>query len=74
MMNEYDKREAYLYGNQIMLEEERRLGIEEGIKQGLEQGERNKAISMAKNMKARDMDLNLISELTGLSIEEIKKL
>ena len=28
MMNEYDKREAYLYGNQIMLEEERRLGIE----------------------------------------------
>ena len=66
MMNEYDKREAYLYGNQIMLEEERRLGIE--------QGEKNKAISMAKNMKARDMDIKLISELTGLSIEEIEKL
>ena len=78
MMNEYDRREAYLYGNQIMLEEERRLGIEEGIKQGIEQGieqgEKNKAISMAKNMKARDMDINLISELTGLSIEEIKNL
>ena len=74
MMNEYDKREAYLYGNQIMLEEERRLGIKEGLEKGIEQGERNKAISMAKNMKARDMDLNLISELTGLSIEEIKKL
>ena len=70
MMNEYDKREAYLYGNQIMLEEERRLGIKEGI----EQGEKNKAMSMAKNMKTRDMDLNLISELTGLSIEEIEKL
>ncbi|MCZ9988320.1 Rpn family recombination-promoting nuclease/putative transposase [Brachyspira hyodysenteriae] len=78
MMNEYDKREAYLYGNQIMLEEERRLGLEEGIKQGIEkgieQGEKNKAISMAKNMKDRDMDINLISELTGLSIEEIEKL
>ena len=78
MMNEYDKRQAYLYGNQIMLEEERRLGIEEGLKKGIEkgieQGEKNKAISMAKNMKARDMDLNLISELTGLSIEEIKNL
>ena len=36
MMNEYDKRQAYLYGNQIMLEEERRLGIEEGIKQGID--------------------------------------
>ena len=70
MMNEYDKREAYLYGNQIMLEEERRLGIKEGI----EQGEKNKAMSMAKNMKTRDMDLNLISELTGLSIGEIEKL
>ena len=66
MMNEYDKREAYLYGNQIMLEEERRLGIE--------QGEKNKAISMAKNMKNRNMDIKLISELTGLSIEEIKNL
>ena len=70
MMNEYDKREAYLYGNQIMLEEERRLGIKEGI----EQGEKNKAISMAKNMIARNMDINLISELTGLSIQEIEKL
>ena len=74
MMNEYDKREAYLYGNQIMLEEERRLGIEQGIERGIEQGEKNKAISMAKNMKNRNMDINLISELTGLSIEEIKNL
>ena len=70
MMNEYDKREAYLYGNQIMLEEERRLGIEEGI----EQGEKMKAISMAKTMKERSMDINLISELTGLSLEEIENL
>lgn len=74
MMNEYDKREAYLYGNQIMLEEERRLGIEQGIERGIEQGEKMKEISMAKNMKNRNMDINLISELTGLSIEEIKNL
>ncbi|KLI45835.1 Rpn family recombination-promoting nuclease/putative transposase [Brachyspira hyodysenteriae] len=74
MMNEYDKREAYLYGNQIILEEERRLGIEEGIKQGLEQGEKNKAISIAKNLKNAGIDIKIISENTGLSIEEIKKL
>ena len=49
MMNEYDKREAYLYGNQIMLEEERRLGI----KQGIEQDEKNKAISMAKEYESQ---------------------
>ena len=70
MMNEYDKREAYLYGNQIMLEEERRLGIKEGI----EQGEKNKAISMAKNMKKDKVDFYTISKYTGLSREEIKKL
>ncbi|WP_300717642.1 Rpn family recombination-promoting nuclease/putative transposase, partial [uncultured Brachyspira sp.] len=34
MMMEYEKKEAYLYGNQIMLAEERRLGKEEGIKVG----------------------------------------
>ena len=70
MMNEYDKREAYLYGNQIMLEEERRLGIEQGI----EQGEKNKAISIARNLKKSGIDIRVISENTGLSIEEIKNL
>ncbi|MEI0493646.1 Rpn family recombination-promoting nuclease/putative transposase [Brachyspira intermedia] len=70
MMNEYDKRQAYLYGNQIMLEEERRLGIEEGIKQGIEQ----EKCSLAKSMKSKNMDIELISELTGLSIEEIENL
>ena len=66
MMNEYDKREAYLYGNQIMLEEERRLGIEKG--------EKMKAISIARNLKKSGIDIRVISENTGISIEEIKKL
>ena len=70
MMNEYDKREAYLYGNQIMLEEERRLAI----KEGLEQGEKNKAIFIARNLKKSGIDIRVISENTGLSIEEIEKL
>ena len=30
--------------------------------------------SLAINMKNKNMDINLISELTGLSIEEVKKL
>ncbi|MDO6994161.1 Rpn family recombination-promoting nuclease/putative transposase [Brachyspira innocens] len=82
MMMEYEKKEAYLYGNQIMLDEERKLVREEGIKEGIEQGiEKGKEegiketqISMAKNMKNKNIDISLISELTGLSIEEIEKL
>ena len=66
MMNEYDKRQAYLYGNQIMLEEERRLGIEEGKKE--------QQIYIARNLKKSGIDIKIISENTGLSIEEINKL
>ncbi|MEI0488337.1 Rpn family recombination-promoting nuclease/putative transposase [Brachyspira pulli] len=74
MMNEYDKRQAYLYGNQIMLEEERRLGKEEGIKEGIEKGEINKAKDIALNLKNMNMSNEDISRITGLSIDEINKL
>ncbi|EKV57273.1 hypothetical protein A966_05328 [Brachyspira hampsonii 30446] len=74
MMNEYDKRQAYLYGNQIMLEEERRLGIEEGIKQGMEKGKKEQQIYIARNLKKAGIDIKIISENTGLSIEEVEKL
>ena len=86
MMMEYEKKEAYLYGNQIMLDEERRLGREEGIKEGMEQGiEKGKEegikegikenqILTAKNMKKENIDINIISKVTGLSIEKIEKL
>ena len=66
MMSEYEKKEVYEYGKQIMLEEERRIGMREG--------EENKAISIAKSLKASGLDIKFISEHTGLSIEEIEKL
>ena len=74
MMNEYDKRQAYLYGNQIMLEEERRLGREEGIKEGREEGIKENQIAIARGMKKDNIDMNSISKYTGLTIEEIKNL
>ena len=78
MMTEYEKKELYQYDKQISLEDKRREGIKEGIKkgklEGIKEGEKNKAISMAKSMKAKNMDINLISEITGLTIEEVNKL
>ena len=59
---EYEKN----YFDILALNEERIKGREEGIKET--------QISMARNMKNKNMDLRLISELTNLSIEEIKKL
>ena len=66
MMSEYEKKEIYQYDKKIALADERRIGMKEG--------EENKAISIAKSMKNKNMDINLISEITGLSIEEIRKL
>ncbi|CRF32518.1 hypothetical protein BRSU_0847 [Brachyspira suanatina] len=59
---EYEKN----YFDILALSEERIRGREEGIKET--------QISMARNMKNKNMDIKLISELTGLSIEEIEKL
>ena len=65
-MEVYNARDAFLYGQTIMLKRER----EEGIKEGIEK----EKYSLVRNMKKKNMDINLISELTGLSIEEIKNL
>ena len=70
MMMEYEKKEAYLYGNQIMLDEERKLGKEEGIKEGIKENQ----ILTARNMKKENIDISVISKVTGLSIEEVEKL
>ena len=78
MMSEYEKKEIYQYDKQIMLKDERREGIKEGMKkgklEGLKEGRIAGQISMAKSMKTKNLDINLISEITGLTIEEIKKL
>ena len=52
------------------LEEGRKQGIEQGIKKGIEQEKR----MLAKRMKAKDMKIDEIAEITGLTKEEIEKL
>ena len=47
---------------------------EEGIEQGIEQGEKLKAIAVAKNMIAADMKVDFISNMTGLTKDEIEAL
>ena len=86
MMSEYDKKELYQYDKKIMLADERRIGMRQGIKKGKLEGiregvEKGKLeglkegqISMAIAMKKDGADINLISKYTGLTIEEIEKL
>ena len=70
LMRAYAARDAFLVGQKMMLSRERKEGIEEGIKKG----RLAEQISMAKAMKNKNIDINLISEITGLSIEEIRNL
>ena len=78
VMDKYKKREidAYFFDRSIELDlkKAKEEGITEGIEQGIEQGEKNKAISIARNFKKSGIDIKIISENTGLSIEEIEKL
>ena len=49
-------------------------GRNEGRIQGVAVGRNERNIEIAKNMLSKNMDINLIMELTNLSEEEIKKL
>ena len=55
-------------------EEAMEQGIKQGRIEGIAQGEVSKALEMAKTMKDKDYSIAEISELTGLSVEEIEKL
>ncbi|MBQ8218903.1 MAG: hypothetical protein IJZ79_04045, partial [Bacilli bacterium] len=51
-----------------------RLFMNSYIQKGFEQGIEQKNIEIAKKMLAKDTDINFISEITGLSIEDINKI
>ena len=50
------------------------LTLSEERLQGKLEGEKNKTISIAKSMKAENIDIETIKRITGLTLEEIEKL
>ena len=65
---DYDKDQENIRKSEINRAEKK--GIEQGLKQGIQK----EKLESAKKMKKKNIDLNTISEITGLSIDEIKKL
>lgn len=51
-----------------------KAGIELGIEQGIKQGKNHQTRTIAKNMKNQNIDIEIISKVTGLSIKEIENL
>ena len=74
MSEEEDKKKI----QNSLLSEAKEEGIEQGytsgINDGISKGENKKSIEIAKNMLKKNMSIEDISDITGLSIEEIKKL
>jgi len=49
-------------------------GIQKGKEEGLKEGEKKAKIEIVKNSLKEGLDIDIISKLTGLTIEEIKKI
>ena len=56
------------------LKEGREKGLKEGREKGREEGREEERLSNALKMKAKGLDYETISDITGLSIQEIEKL
>ena len=65
---------TYEEDQKLILNTEKKISYEEGVESGIEQGIKEEKIEIAKNMLSKGMDIGDISEVTGLSIEEIRKL
>ncbi|MFI3262412.1 MAG: Rpn family recombination-promoting nuclease/putative transposase [Rikenellaceae bacterium] len=52
----------------------RKEGREEGLKEGIEQGKKANTLELVKNMKSQNIDIKIISKVTGWSIDEINNI
>ena len=68
------REEGHKKGHKEGKEEGLKEGKEEGIKEGREEGAKQKSFDIAKRMLEKGIDIETISELTGLTEKEISEL
>ena len=66
--------ENYDMTMETAIDEAREEGLEQGLTQGLEQGRNEARLQLIREMISRGMTPELISDMTGLSLEEIESL
>ena len=49
-------------------------GLKKGIQKGMEKGAKNREIEIAKSLLLAQVDIKIITETTGLTIQEIERL
>lgn len=60
--------------DQFVYEKRKEIDEQSYFNAGIEQGSKEKALEIAKNMLLKNLDNTIISEVTGLSLDEISKL
>ncbi|MEK3922589.1 Rpn family recombination-promoting nuclease/putative transposase [Paenibacillus sp. FSL K6-2393] len=66
----YEERQKYLHDEASMIE----WATEKGIEKGLVEGEKRKAIEIAKNMLSFGIEVSVIAKTSGLSEPEVEAL
>ena len=71
-----EKDKEMIFNSQMRYAKETGLakGMANGMKKGLAKGQQEKSIEIAKNLLNKGIDVNIIAETTGLSIDSINKL
>lgn len=76
MTTERDLRNQMAYAREEAIREGLAEGLAEGkaqgLAQGLEQGRKEQQIKIARTLKLKGLDIAMIAECTGLSVEEIE--
>ena len=71
---EYARETGREEGHKVGKEEGREEGHKEGKEEGRKEGAKQKSFDIAKRMLEKGIDIEIISELTGLTEKEISKL
>ena len=74
MNTERDTYNQIEYARESGREEGHKVGKEEGLKVGREEGAKQKSFDIAQRMLQKGIDIETISELTGLTAEEVSRL
>ena len=69
-----DEELALVYAEQKGIEKGRKEGMEKGIEKGIEKGMEKGKLEIAKEALSQGLSTEMISKITGLTIEQIEKL
>ena len=74
MLENSARYEGYEEGFELGQKRGEEVGMLQGIEKGIEQGSLSKTKEIATTLLQKDIDINMISECTGLSLEELQEI